>query len=98
MFLSLIIGAAFGLLWGMTLQARHRQGLYGHDCGDSKMKKACGALGSNVFSGMMRYLLITAILALLVMKYSLNVWYWLLGFMGAFWILVVLMKKGFIRK
>ena len=98
MFLSLSVGAVFGILWGMTLWARYRHGLYGCNSENSKIQKACGALGGGVFSGMVRYILIAAILALLVMKYSLNVWYWLIGFMLAFWGMIVISNRGFTRK
>ena len=98
MFLSLSIGAVFGVLWGLTLRSRYLDGYYCSGDGSSKLQKACGALGSTAFSAIARYILIAAILALLVIKYSLNVWYWLIGFMLAFWGLVVLFNRGLTRK
>jgi|GEM_PF-1523161 hypothetical protein len=96
MFGSLFIGSVFGLLWGATLSKRYR--FLASSNQDKKNTCPRGIFKSCSFFSISKYILIAAILAILFVRYSLSVWWWLAGFMFAFWVFVILSTKRYSDK
>ena len=82
---SIIIGIIFGLLWGNLFADKHRR--------LSKIGTSSTAAKSSIWflasTSLIRYLLLAVLLAVLIIKSYITLIWWLVGFMGSFWTVLV---------
>ena len=71
---SIVVGIIFGVAWGLPFINRSKQGLHPYFLASTSA---------------IRYLLLAVLLGLLVTKKIIILSWWLAGFLGAFWGLII---------
>ena len=91
MYLSLFAGIISGILWGASLLSRYK----GLANTNDKNNAPHGTFSFLSASSVIKFILIAAILGILFVRYSLNLWVWLASFMVSFWLFVIISTKRY---
>ena len=82
---SIIVGSIFGLLWGNLFADKYRRlSKAGTNAGEAR-----SSLWILASTSVIRYLLLAALLAILIIKSYITLVWWLVGFMPSFWTILI---------